>query len=115
MGLQNVYQGRQSWADYLGSQSYFAELAEVMKARLDRKQASGLPGDAASIEVKLSSRDYHLALDSGLGAIGDEIGPVIVGAEHRLVLGVDKLTGGIGQLNADFNLLMGDLVWKFEL
>ncbi|HKX27365.1 MAG TPA: hypothetical protein VJ302_06715, partial [Blastocatellia bacterium] len=102
MGLQEIYEGRQSWAEFLASQLPFAGLGEALKRH-------------APVQVRLSQKEYQQALDSGLGAIGQDLGRRMEGLECSLELGVEKLTGGLGRLNADFNLLMGDLVWKFEL
>jgi tetratricopeptide (TPR) repeat protein len=37
------------------------------------------------------------------------------GLEQGLEVDVEKLAGGLDRLNADFNLLMGDLIWKLEM
>src|SRR5262245_49130242 len=106
MGLRDVYDGRQSWAEFLGSQAKFANFSQALERR----------GNPGSVKVRLSPADYHLALESGLGAISGDIGRSNSGGPIvNLELGIEKLIGGIGQLNADFNLLLGDLVWKFEM
>jgi tetratricopeptide (TPR) repeat protein len=106
MGLRDVYDGRQSWAEFLGSQAKFENFSQALERR----------GNPNSVKVRLSPADYHLALESGLGALGGDIGRSNTGGPIvNLELGIEKLIGGIGQLNADFNLLLGDLVWKFEM
>ncbi len=115
MGLRDIYEGRQSWADYLSSQAQFENFSEALERRARKPGSVGPQGNSYSVKVKLSSKNYHLALESGLGAISDDLGQSIAGLEFNLELGVEKLVGGIGQLNADFNLLMGDLIWKFEM
>ncbi|MBO0722653.1 MAG: hypothetical protein J2P41_17650, partial [Blastocatellia bacterium] len=110
MGLRDVYEGRQSWAEFLGSQTNFSQIP------LTRSSGSvGQILSTGSVKVRLSPANYHLALESGLGAISDDNGPGGAGLELHLELGIEKLIGGIGKLNADFNLLLGDLVWKFEM
>jgi WD40 repeat protein len=115
MGLRDVYEGRQSWADYLSSQAQFADFSEALVRRDAKPGPAELPSSSYSLKVRLSPKNYHLALESGLGAVSDDIGPSNIESELDLELGIEKLIGGIGQLNADFNLLMGDLVWKFEM
>src|SRR5262245_35872440 len=98
MGLQDVYEGRQSWAEFIRSRAQLEGVAEP-----------GLPG-RSSVKLSLSSKDHRLALDSGLGAVND-----LSGTEIGLELGIEKLSGGIARLNADFNFLLGDLIWKYEM
>jgi tetratricopeptide (TPR) repeat protein len=98
MGLQDVYDGRQSWAEFISS-----------RAQSEGSTESG-PTGGNIVKVNLSSKDYRLALDSGLGAVND-----LSGTEIGLELGTEKLSGGIAKLNADFNFLLGDLIWKYEM
>ncbi|MCI0663916.1 MAG: hypothetical protein L0220_22905, partial [Acidobacteria bacterium] len=98
MGIQDVYEGRQSWAEFISGRAQLKGVAE--------------PGPAgrSSLKVNLSSKDYRLALDSGLGAVND-----LAGTEIGLEFGIEKISGGIARLNADFNFLLGDLIWKYEM
>ncbi|HEX8090337.1 MAG TPA: hypothetical protein VF762_15870, partial [Blastocatellia bacterium] len=48
------------------------------------------------------------ALGSGISNPGDEL-------HYPLEFGLEKLAGGMDQLNADFHPLMGDIVWKIEM
>ena len=115
MGLRDVYEGRQTWADYVSSQTQFEDLVRTLQRRSRRHRPADLDAGTGSVLVKLSSRNYHLALESGLGAISDGIDQLVTEPECSLELSIEKLAGGIGQLSADFNLLMGDLVWRFEM
>jgi WD40 repeat protein len=115
MGLRDIYEGRQSWADYLSSQPQFDGLTEVLQRRGNKRGAIERQSDSGFVKLKLSSRNYQLALESGLGAVNDDIIQSAPDSEYNLELSFEKLTGGIGQLGADFNLLMGDLIWKFEM
>src|SRR5581483_6216780 len=65
MGLPDIYQGRQTWADYLSQQSPFTSLVKAPPAGLQPE--------------------------------------------------VERLAGGIARLNSDFNLLLGDVIWKCEM
>ncbi len=114
MGLRDVYDGRQSWADYLGSHAQFDNFSQALVRRDKIPGSVGQQGGPSSVKVRLSPNDYQLALESGLGAVGYDVGQANTG-EYSLELGIEKLVGGLGQLNADFNFLMGDLVWKFEM
>jgi len=99
MNLVDVYLGRGSWADYLSSQGPVA----------------GPEGEARGVQVVLDPEAYQIALESGLGALGAEINGGPGAGRRQLELGLERLAGGIDQLNADFNLLFGDLVWRMEL
>jgi len=115
MGLWDVYYGRQTWADYISSQAQLEGLEEVLQKRttdLDAALSKARPG---SMKVGLSPKDYQIALESGLGALGATIGYGLGELECSLELGFEQLAGGIDQLNADFNLLLGDIIWKLEM
>jgi WD40 repeat protein len=111
MGLQDVYDGRQTWADFIGHQAEFDSLAEALQRRVSKHRSEG----SETITVRLSTKDYLLAVDSGLGAVTDVVREEIPELKYGFKIEIDKLVGGIAQLNADFNLVLGDLIWKFEM
>jgi tetratricopeptide (TPR) repeat protein/uncharacterized protein YjiK len=102
MQLYDVYLGQRSWQDYLSGSA----LIERFEKLIDEVG----PG---AIEVGLNESDYRTAMDSGLGALGAsaECGR----ADRRIEINFENLAGGLDHLNADFNLLLGDVVWKFEM
>src|SRR5581483_2708033 len=83
-GLPDIYQGRQTWADYLSQQSPFTSLVKAPPA--------GLQPEAGA----------------EAGSNTDEPG-------SRIEPEVERLAGGIARLNSDFNLLLGDVIWKCEM
>src|SRR5262245_9170051 len=111
MGLSSVYLGNQAWEDYLSDRdsiSSFERAIEQQAAHLEEFLSA-----AGTMQVALSKSDYQIALESGLGALNAGI---ICGAgEYSIEFGFEKLAGGIDQLNADFNLLLGDVIWKLEM
>jgi tetratricopeptide (TPR) repeat protein len=107
MALLDVYQGRQSWADFISGQSSFVELKEANADQARRKSPTGV------VALELRAADYGLAVESGLGALRSVARQGELAA--KLELGVEKLAGGLAELKADFNLLLGDLAWKFEM
>ncbi|HWQ31521.1 MAG TPA: hypothetical protein VNQ79_01460 [Blastocatellia bacterium] len=101
MGLMDIYHNRQTWAEYLSAH-----------APVTRSEAASDESGRDSVALELSEADYQAALASGLGV--SELQPGGNPA-RRIELQLEQLTGGIAQLNADFNLLLGDLIWKCEL
>jgi tetratricopeptide (TPR) repeat protein len=77
MGLLDVYQGHQTWKDFISRQEG--------------------------------------AVNSGLVALNPEGLRRANENAARLALGIEKLAGGLESLKADFNLLLGDLVWRSEM
>ncbi len=111
MGLRDIYEGRQTWADYISAQPQFEGLGTALHHLSKNQNSIERLSNSGVVQVRLSAQDYRIASESGLGAVTEDLGQGLSGLE----LSVEKLIGGIGQLGADFNLLMGDLVWKFEL
>ncbi len=105
MALLDVYHDRQTLADFIGGQSSLVELKETGEGR--RK-----PGDGA-VALALEAADRRLAIESGLGAVRavKRYGE----SAARIELSVEKLAGGLAELKADFNLLLGDIVWQCEM
>ena len=66
MGLWEIYQGHQTWEEYLNSQRPFAEWAEIPPPMSPSDAASSQPNTEA-VAVGLSASDYQLARASGLG------------------------------------------------
>ena len=112
MGLWEIYQGQQTWEEYLRTQQPLAEWAEVAAPAPSSDAAPTQPNTNA-VTVGLSAKDYQLAQASGLGALS--LSGANEAKEFRLELESEKLIGGLARLNADFNFLLGDLIWKFEM
>lgn len=113
MGLSSIYLGNQTWEDFISDRqsiASFEKAVEQQAALVDESLA--IPG---AIRVALSQRDYHIALESGLGALGAGMTYGISDSSYSIEFGFDKLASGIDRLNADFNLLLGDVIWKLEM
>jgi tetratricopeptide (TPR) repeat protein len=114
MDLLDVIEGRCDWLEYVRNQSQLGALEEAV-----RLASTGTPGKdhagGRSVSVLLPEREYATAIQSGLGALGEL--PPDAGCESRirLDLGMERLAGGIDRLSADFNLALGDLIWKLEM
>jgi WD40 repeat protein len=113
MGLAAVYLGHQSWSDYINARERldaFEKAIELQAANLDNSAAS-----AGTMRVALRKSDYHIALESGIGALGSTENDDAVEPLCSIELAFQKLAGGLDQLNADFNFLLGDVIWKLEM
>jgi tetratricopeptide (TPR) repeat protein len=104
MELYDVYLGHHSWPDFLSNR---AVLEDYEKAIIEAR-----PG---AVRVGLSRRDYQTAIESGFGAIGARLAHPEADSNCSIEFSFEKLAGGIDRLNADFNLLFGDIVWKLEM
>ena len=71
-----------------------------------------LPG---AMQIGLSAADYQVALESGLGALGAGLGNGASDSGYSIEFAFEQLAGGLDQLNADFNFLLGDVIWKLEM
>ncbi|HEU4389033.1 MAG TPA: hypothetical protein VFV34_14630, partial [Blastocatellia bacterium] len=67
------------------------------------------------LSIQLNTDDYNTALQSGLGALQETLTNSVAAPGRTVELPLDKLAGGLDRLNADFNLLLGDLVWRVEM
>ena len=111
MGLAAVYLGNQSWTDYISDRDCLSAFGKAIE-----QQAARLEGSLAvrgAMRVALCQSDYEIAVESGLGALG-----VGAGADDSICsmeFGYERLAGGLDQLNADFNFLLGDVIWKLEM
>lgn len=113
MGLSSIYLGNQTWEDFISDRqsiARFEKTVEQQSALVDESLA--IPG---AIRVALSQRDYHMAIESGLGALDAGMTYGINDSSYSIEFGFDKLASGIDRLNADFNLLLGDVIWKLEM
>src|SRR5262245_66449467 len=113
MGLAAVYLGHHSWSDYVSAP---ARLCAVQKAiELQAASLQHSSADHGTVKVALRKSDYHIALESGIGALGPNEGDDAFEPCYSIELGFQRLAGGIDQLNADFNFLLGDVIWKLEM
>ncbi|MEK6302263.1 MAG: hypothetical protein AABO41_16255 [Acidobacteriota bacterium] len=110
MGLSDVYLGDQSWEQYIASCGLLAQFEKAINARLPHAEPL-----AGSVHVGLSKGDYQLALEMGLGGLGAAASFDAAHLACSIEFGFDRLAGGLDELNADFNFLLGDVVWKLEL
>jgi len=110
MSLHDVFEGRQSWGDYLKVQPGIRALERAVQDHLDPKDTS-----QSSISLSLTPEDYSVAFESGIGAIEASSLTTTDEQSKSLSINIERLAGGINELNADFNLLLGDLIWKIEM
>jgi tetratricopeptide (TPR) repeat protein len=101
MALIDVFAGLQTWSDYISSREQIKGFEKALAKT-----------GSAMMRVEVSRRD--LALESGLGALGADIAYGMGQLANTIEFGFDRLADGIDKLNADFNLLMGDVIWKLE-
>ena len=112
MGLSSVYLRNQSWEDYVNEHS---SIGRFQKALEHAACLENQPGGQTAMQVSLGKSDYQIAVESGLGALGAGISPAADDPGYTIELGFEKLAGGLDRLNADFNLLLGDVIWKLEM
>jgi WD40 repeat protein len=113
MGLAAVYLGHQSWTDYLSERACLGVFGQAMEQRAARFEDSlSVPG---TVQVTLSNSDYQIAIESGLGGLGAGKSEVGDDSLCNIEFGYKQLAGGLDQLNADFNFLLGDVIWKLEM
>jgi tetratricopeptide (TPR) repeat protein len=115
MGLWDVYHGRQTWDDYLRSRLHGGELEQLFQRKERTAEASLVKRRPGSITLNLSAGERHTALESGLGALDVRLGRSEGESDYGVEFEVEKLAGGLDRLNADFHLLLGDLIWKLEI
>jgi WD40 repeat protein len=100
MGLLDVYQGHQTWKEFIGGQ-------ESSVDSTDDKSGTRI--------ARFTAGDQHLASRDGLGSLNPERLRRASESAMKMALGIEKLAGGLESLKADFNLIMGDLVWRSEM
>ena len=113
MGLAAVYLGNKSWTDYISDRDCLGAFGKAME-----QQAASLEDSLAvrgAMQVALSHQDYQVAVESGLGALGARMSDEADESPCSIEFGYQKLAGGLDQLNADFNFLLGDVIWKLEM
>lgn len=113
MGISAVYLGQQGWEDYIGSSQAFAGFEKAVQ-----KQTAGFEDSVArlgAMQFELTESDYQIAIESGLGALGADIGLALHDSRYSIEFGFATLAAGLDRLNADFNLLLGDIIWKLEM
>ena len=108
MTYWDVVTGRQTWSDYVTTQ----DLSSVFHNAL---QAQTRALTKANAQIALSQSDYQIALQSGLGALDESVSGGLANVTNKIEVGFDRLQNGLDALNADFNLMMGDIIWKLEM
>ncbi|HEY7543286.1 MAG TPA: hypothetical protein VID27_00300 [Blastocatellia bacterium] len=102
MNLLDIYNGRLRWAEFVNK-----------LARLEGFE-DALEGEARPrLRVPVDEGDYATAIEAGLGALGENI--ACASGQSSIEIDIENLAGGIDKLNADFNLLLGDYIWKLEM
>src|SRR5262245_18259598 len=112
MGLLDVYQGHQTWKDFISGQTAFTAIEGLLPRRTGAAPTEDKSGE---LSVGLAARDHHVAVEAGLGALNLERLRHVNEHTARLALGIEKLAGGLASLKADFNLLLGDVIWRLEM
>lgn len=117
MELVQFLEGHESWKGYLASRTLVGHVESLLHAPDDGPSQAA--SRAARLQIRLTSDDFQLALDGGLGAApadakthGSEEASA---AYSTFEIGIEKLAGGLDHLNADFHILLGDLMWKHEM
>ena len=113
MALSSIYLGNQTWENFLSDRrsiAGFEKAVEDHSVVIDEPRAQ-----TGGIRIALSERDYQIALESGLGALSAGMRYAAVDSSYNIEFGFDKLAAGIDRLNADFNVLLGDVIWKLEM
>lgn len=114
MAWFDVMTGRQAWTDYISTQDQIRGFEKAFEAH--RIKTDG------ALALTVSPTDREVAYAAGLGALGSDIRQVGVVVSDGLQdmnttmeIGFGTLGAGLERLGADFNVLMGDVVWKLEL
>ena len=115
MEFLDVYYGRCEWSDYIRGKPSPEVLGPNPGKGSDEPRASQSSAASQSLVIPLSPDDYATALQSGLGAINQTIAGAPAHPARTVELSLEKMAGGLDQLNADFNLLLGDLIWRLEM
>jgi WD40 repeat protein len=112
MGLAAVYLGQQTWTDYVADRDCLGAFGKVIE------QAARFEDSAPSLgamQIALNPSNYQIAIESGLGALGASPSDHTDDSLRNIEFGYKQLAGGLDQLNADFNFLLGDVIWKLEM
>ncbi|HZM87048.1 MAG TPA: hypothetical protein VFF31_11035 [Blastocatellia bacterium] len=112
MGIAAVYLGHKSWTDYIGDRDCLGAFGKAIEQAARFEESGEALG---AMQVTLSQRDYQIAIESGLGALGTSGSDAADESLCNIEFGYKQLAGGLDQLNADFNFLLGDVIWKLEM
>jgi len=99
MSLVDYFTGQQSWADYISNRD------------LGRRFEKSLTKTGDRLAIQLSRDERNTAWAEGLGALESSL----TSNNAELLYEVQDISAGIDRLNADFHILMGDVVWKLEM
>lgn len=108
MNLLDIYQGRETWEEWL------RRAAPLLRGEANSRTVSEAAEGNPAIPLVMSLADAQRATDAGLGAVGFAA-PESDEPQVRLEPEEKQLAGGIAPLNADFHLLLGDLIWRSEM
>ncbi len=105
MGFGKVLLGMQEWSDYSTGK-------DIVKGfdRVIQKRSADM-----TLQIRTNQHEQQLALQSGLGALGENVSHGISLLTNSIEIKLNKFREGIDKLNADFNLLMGDVIWKLQM
>lgn len=104
MAFTDVLLGLQTYTDYVSSQEQIKGFEQALARR-----------ETGSVQIGLNQSNLQRAVESGLGSLSDNVFRGLDQVTSSIEFGFDQLAGGIAELNADFNLLMGDVIWKLQL
>lgn len=108
MAHWDVVTGRQTWSDYVTAQDQSRAFENALQAQTKSLTRS-------NAQIVLSQADYQIALRSGLGALEESMSRDMGSLTNTIEIAFDNLANGIDSLNADFNLMMGEVIWKLEM
>jgi hypothetical protein len=110
MGLWDVYSGNQTWSDYVSTQEQITGFEKAVQ-----KQTKALINSrSGELQITLNQHSYEVALEQGLGAVSANMLEGTDAITNSIDFGFEQVASGIDKLNADFNLLIGDVTWKLE-
>jgi large subunit ribosomal protein L7/L12 len=98
MSLLDYYTGQHTWANYVSNR----DLGERFESSLTKT------GDRLAIQLNRDEQDR--AVREGLGSLENSLTSGIGDLRYEL----QDVSSGIDRLNADFHILMGDVVWRLE-
>jgi WD40 repeat protein len=110
MSLHDLYKGRRTWSDYLKDQPVIRTLEKAVQEHFELRESP-----QGQISLSLAPDNYSVAFESGFGAIESSMMERDSEDGQNIDMDIERLAGGINELNADFNLLLGDLIWKVEM
>lgn len=105
MGFGKVLLGMQEWSDYSTGKDIVKGFDHVIQKR----------SADMTLQIRTNQQEQQLALKSGLGALGENISHGMSLLSNSIEVELNKFRDGIDKLNADFNLLMGDVIWKLQI